>query len=250
MSVKMEYKGKDVDEAINLACEKLNATRSELDIEIVTPGSAGFLGFGRKKAVILAAKKETAGLEDTGAGRAEDGAISPLPPPPGKIRAAKEDIFKKADAALAKSPSPETIESIRTAAERVLRLMGYPASVEMSCNGSKVTGHISGDHLDKIIGRDGCVIDALQYLLRKMISQRFQEKMYFSLDAGDYRETRRKELEALALELAEQVKATGRSRVTSALNPAERRIIHVMLQNDRQIRSASVGDGMFKKIKI
>jgi spoIIIJ-associated protein len=72
----------------------------------------------------------------------------------------------------------------------------------------------------------------------------------FSLDAGDYRNQRSQELEAKALKLAEEVRESGRTKSIPALNPAERRIVHMTLQNDRTIRSRSVGDGHFKKILI
>ena len=74
------------------------------------------------------------------------------------------------------------------------------------------------------------------------------KKIMISVDAGDYRASRRQELEALALRLAGEVKNSGRSRTVPALNPAERRIIHMAIQDDRAIRSRSVGEGIFKKI--
>ncbi len=57
MSVKMQYKGKDVDEAINIACEKLNVSREQLNIEVVSPGTVGIFGLCRKKAIIEACRK-------------------------------------------------------------------------------------------------------------------------------------------------------------------------------------------------
>nr|MBF0222646.1 Jag N-terminal domain-containing protein [Desulfobulbaceae bacterium] len=57
MSEKNKYKGKDVEEAIAMACENLDVSRDKLNIEIVSPGSKGIFGLGRKKAVILVSKK-------------------------------------------------------------------------------------------------------------------------------------------------------------------------------------------------
>ena len=72
----------------------------------------------------------------------------------------------------------------------------------------------------------------------------------FSLDAGDYRERRRQELEERAVELASEVRESGKTHSIPALNPAERRIVHMTLQDDATIRSRSVGEGHFKKILI
>jgi spoIIIJ-associated protein len=67
---------------------------------------------------------------------------------------------------------------------------------------------------------------------------------------GDYREKRLEELKVKAVELAALVKEDGKTQVLPALNPSERRTIHMILQEDKEIRSRSVGDGLFKKILI
>jgi spoIIIJ-associated protein len=55
---------------------------------------------------------------------------------------------------------------------------------------------------------------------------------------------------ARAKDLAELVKADGKTQAIPPLNPSERRVVHVALQDDKDIRSRSVGDGLFKKILI
>ena len=46
------------------------------------------------------------------------------------------------------------------------------------------------------------------------------------------------------------MKVDGKTQAIPALNPSERRVVHVMLQDDKSIRSRSVGDGLFKKVLI
>ena len=151
----------------------------------------------------------------------------------------------------AEPPSPEVIAAIQELLETLLGLMEIPSTVTMSAQGNKLFAHIiSENNPDDIIGRDGSTLDAIQYLLRKIVSQKFPEKINLNLDAGTYREDRQKELEELALEMARKVKDTGKSQVISALNPAERRIVHVTLQDDTGIRSSSIGEGLFKKVRI
>ncbi|MCI5143981.1 MAG: hypothetical protein D3923_00300 [Candidatus Electrothrix sp. AR3] len=53
-----------------------------------------------------------------------------------------------------------------------------------------------------------------------------------------------------ALKLAVQVKEDGMTQAIPALNPSERREVHMVLQDDKGIRSRSVGDGLFKKVLI
>ena len=71
-----------------------------------------------------------------------------------------------------------------------------------------------------------------------------------TIDVGNYREKRFQELKERAVEYAAKVKEDGKTQVISSLNPSERRVVHVALQDDPDIRSRSVGEGLFKKVLI
>ncbi|MCI5120159.1 MAG: RNA-binding protein, partial [Candidatus Electrothrix sp. AUS4] len=103
---------------------------------------------------------------------------------------------------------------------------------------------------DELVGKEGRTLDSLQYLLRKITSRRLPERIMLSLDVGTYRERRAEELRELALELAAQVREEGKTQAIPALNPSERRVVHMVLQDDHTIRSRSVGAGLFKKVLI
>lgn len=292
-SKKKEYKGKNIDEAIALACKDCDASQNELDIEVITTGSAGIFGFGRKKAVIIASRKATPQESGTDAEpmapgkrhhgkkakdstlasvRIDDDATASGAEKPRRhearsggsghempaARPKRQGSAKREQGGAARfddgpslPPTQDALDQIKDMTQTILRLMGVQAEVTMTVDGPKVAVHIlgGGDH-DVIVGRDGSTLDALQYLLRKIVSQKFPEKIAISLDAGTYREERQRELEQLALELAQKVKETGKSQMISALNPAERRLVHVVLQDDTAIRSASIGEGLFKKVRI
>jgi spoIIIJ-associated protein len=244
MSAQNEYTGTDIDEAINKACSSLDVSREQLSIQVISPGSAGILGLFRKKAVIQASLK--------------DRQSNSMPP---KNKAKRDNYRKKNQSSPKpnrpqesttppKDASPEVLAEIKTATQTVLDLMGYPAEATLTSNNGKVQVNILGDHLETIIGPEGNTLDAMQYLVRKIVSQKFSEKIMLSMDAGDFRATRKRELEELALEIARIVKDGGKSRIIAPLNPAERRTIHVALQNDKTIRSKSIGEGLFKKIKV
>jgi spoIIIJ-associated protein len=83
-----------------------------------------------------------------------------------------------------------------------------------------------------------------------MVSACVPDRIMLALDAGGFRERRAGELRERALELAEQVKADGKTQAIPALNPSERRVVHMALQEDKGVRSRSVGDGLFKKVLI
>ncbi len=146
--------------------------------------------------------------------------------------------------------SPESLEIVKTEILQLVELMGFPATVVMETVGQSVTCTLRGEFEENLTGVDGKVLDSLQYILRKIISRKVPERLRISLNVGDFREKRLDDLKVRAVELAAQVKEDGKTQVLPALNPSERRVIHMILQEDNDIRSRSVGDGLFKKILI
>ena len=164
---------------------------------------------------------------------------------------AKADASAPAkEAAPRELPSEEVLATIKEDVGALLEHMGFPSEVTVALVDYSVECRISAEHQEALVGSEGRTLDSLQYLLRKMMSRRLPDRMMLSLDVGDYRERRAEELTARALELAEQVKEDGKTQAIAALNPSERRVVHMILQEDKAIRSRSVGEGLFKKVLI
>jgi spoIIIJ-associated protein len=245
MSEKKHYSGADVPQAIANACNDLQTTQDQLNIEVLAAGTTGFFGiFGKKKASIRVS------LKNKGRKAAE------RPPRGGKGEHDQKGPVRGGtpiDRSPEKAPAEITstqLDEIKADLEKILELTGFPAAVAVSNEANKIHAQIASGHDEALIGPEGQTLDSIQYLMRKIISRRIEGKVMFSLDAGDYRNQRSQELEAKALKLAGEVRESGRTKSIPALNPAERRIVHMTLQNDRTIRSRSVGDGHFKKILI
>lgn len=258
---KHEFTGKDVNEAINQACKSLSLSREDLEIEIITPGSTSIFGLYFKKAKIRVSVKKK---------------DQPASPPAGqetrrKVKTKGASARKRKEVRTEKkapqppqsskesSPAPLQEEKIDTAAiasgaklllEELLSKMGYPSEVTLQEEGRSLKAQIKGEHTEALTIEDGQVLDSLQYLLRKMLSKKFTQKILISIDAGNFRAARREELLEMARAIAREVKETGKSKTLPAMNPADRRIVHMAIQDDEAIRSRSVGEGIFKKIII
>jgi spoIIIJ-associated protein len=128
--------------------------------------------------------------------------------------------------------------------------MASPSEISVSSDQENVTALIKGEYVTEIVAQNGKILDSLQYLLRKMIGKKFTEKAIISLDAGDFRAKRNEELKQLGLQYAAEVKKSGKTRSIPSLNPSERRVVHLALQDDKDVRSRSVGEGLFKKVLI
>ena len=201
-------------------------------------------------AAVETAAVETAAVEtaaaETAAAETVRPAESPAEPEP-VPETRKESVTPPA---VPEPPSEEVLASIRTDLDRILHLMDCVSEIEVQVEGNTVQCRIAGEHDETILGPEGRTLDSLQYLLRKMTSSRLPEKMLLDIDAGNFRERRTLELQKLAGELADQVKVDGKTQVIPALNPFERRVVHLILQEDKGVRSRSVGDGLFKKVLI
>ena len=270
---KKDFFGKTVADVIKQACDTLQVPQEHLDIEVIETGSTGIFGFIRKKAHIRAGIKE-------GASASTELKIEPpateersLPVPPKPAPTAKtpvQQVTIPADEGIAveaitseededdfpltpgseKPLSQESIDGVQHELTHLLQLMGLPSKVEIEAQGSSVRCHIIGDYEADLTGQEGKIVDSLQYLLRKITAKNLSERVRISIDVGDFREKRQDELQDLAKELAALVKEDGKTQVIPSLNPSERRVVHMALQDDKEIRSRSVGDGLFKKILI
>jgi spoIIIJ-associated protein len=257
----MEFQGKDIADAISKACKALNASQEDLDIEVLSTGTTGIFGLLKQKTRLrVSLKKER---RDTPAGKGKktkrparpkeqpaaakvEETIETAPAPTGEAPSVQE----KAEAAAPVPASSDLLDQAKKDLGRILELMGCPSEIVVSSDMDTVDIQIQGDYVKEIIDQNGKILDSLQYILRKMISQKYSEKATISIDAGSFREKRVKELKELALKLAEEAKQTDKTRSISSLNPSERRVVHVALQDDKEIRSRSVGDGLFKKVLI
>ncbi|PIE57404.1 MAG: RNA-binding protein [Desulfobulbus propionicus] len=147
-------------------------------------------------------------------------------------------------------PDQHSLDNIQETLSQLLQHMNCPGTVTVGFVQNTVTCQITSDYEQDIIGPDGRTLDSLQYLLRKMIVQYLPDRVLLAVDVGAFRERRAKELKQKAVELASLVKEDGKTQAIPALNPSERRIVHIALQEDKAVRSRSVGDGLFKKVLI
>ena len=124
---------------------------------------------------------------------------------------------------------------------------------ELTSEGGKMI-KISGEGAGTLIGRHGETLDALQYLsnlaLNNKLSESGDECPRVNLDIEGYRAKREETLRGLARRTADKVKKYRRNIALDPMTPYERRIIHSALQNDRAVRTASVGSDENRKVVI
>jgi len=267
-----DFFGKDVASAIKEACDTLNVAQENLDIEVIETGSTGIFGLIRKKAQIRVtiqsdgdAAEQKPKKKPRPAKRKpkkKETLQEPVPVTPPDDTPEKREAEPEAEeennvlnngresARESVELSSESLDVIRLELEKILDLMTCPSTVSVEMMEGTVHCKVSGEFEDDLTGQDGRTLDSLQYLLRKVVSRKIAERVRLTIDVGDYRERRNQELRDKAIDYAALVKQNGKTQVIPSLNPSERRIVHVALQDDTDIRSRSVGDGLFKKVLI
>ena len=104
--------------------------------------------------------------------------------------------------------------------------------------------------LGVIIGKHGITLDSLQYLLSLVANKHREEFIRVSIDSNNYRDKRRKTLENLARKSVDKVKRYKRSVKLEPMNPSERRIIHLILQDYDGITTYSEGKDPYRRVVI
>jgi spoIIIJ-associated protein len=206
MSV-VEFEEKTVEDAIGLACQKLNLPREQLEIEIVSKGSSGIFGIvGAKKAKIRVSPK-TLSLEGT-------------------AERAKEVLTE------------------------ILRHVDLPTVIESEVREDQICLNIVSNGTGLLIGKRGKTLGALQHLVTKILHREVSENVTVIVDTENYRSKRELSLSELARQLSEKVKRTHRSLTTGPMNAQDRRIIHLALKEDLEVRTKSKGEGNLRRVVI
>ncbi len=108
----------------------------------------------------------------------------------------------------------------------------------------------SGEDLDFLLGNKAEVLLALEFLTMEALRMPPEDHSRIYFDANDYRMMRIEELRLSALTAADKVKQTRRPFHFNPMSSRERRIIHLSLRNETEIRSESTGMGPFRQVVV
>ena len=110
---------------------------------------------------------------------------------------------------------------------------------------------VYGEDEKILVARDGQLLDAFQLLLTRVTQHQFSEQRFIiTVDNSGYRDEANQLLIGLADKLKDVALDKGKPVYFRALPPRDRKVIHQHLAEDGQVKSRSVGEGLFKKIKI
>lgn len=124
------------------------------------------------------------------------------------------------------------------------------AELEVKEDEESVVLKVKGKDIGIIIGRRGETLDSLQYLSSLVVNKGKENYKRVVIDIENYRQKREETLVKLAYRLADKVVKYRRDVTLESMNPYERRIIHSTLQNNRNVRTYSIGEEPNRKVVI
>ena len=104
--------------------------------------------------------------------------------------------------------------------------------------------------LDELIADEGKVLLALEHLLPRVLHGVAGETYACRVDTENFQEGREERLRRKALAVAEEVSDSGRPEILEAMDPADRRIVHLALNDSEEVGTKSLGSGYFKRVKV
>jgi spoIIIJ-associated protein len=128
---------------------------------------------------------------------------------------------------------------------------GLDLDFDIKTDGENINIEFSGDDEDLLKDKEGQTIDAIQLFLKRVVQHNFPEdRSEITIDCNGFREESNQQLVELAEKLKGIALEKGKSVYFRALAPKDRKVIHQYLAGDARVKSRSIGDGLFKKIKI
>ena len=275
------YVAGTVDEAIKNGLADLGLKEEDVKIEVLEGGSAGIFGLFKKEARVKLSpldsefKKEdkpkveekevievkTEVKEEVKEQKQEKKVVvkeEKETPVDEKTTEVKEAPVAEKEEVKEQRPKREDYivknqDKIVSYLQNIVIAMGYPdATVEFSEDGNRhFTLNIkTEENTSLIIGKRGSTLNSLQFLVNNYAKKFSSHFFRIEVDCDDYRESRKKTLEELALNLAKKSKKTGRPVELEPMTSVERKIIHNALTGIKNVETESRGDEPYRYLVI
>jgi spoIIIJ-associated protein len=216
-----EFDGKDLEDALSAAVAALGRPVAEIDYEVLEGGRKGVFGLGARPVRIrVAAASGTS-----------------VPPPPTRHA-------DRAESAAATGSPP------RAALTTILARMDFEVGVEEARKNGTLELTVDGRDSKRLTARNGELLTALEFILNRMGRRMWPGEPSVRLACRGFRSERDDELVALVREAAAQVARSGVPRRLRAMNPYERRVVHMTVRELPGLTTVSEGDGFMKRIRL
>ena len=242
--LEVEGVGKNLEQAIENALFELKAPREDVDIKIISEG-----GLFKKARVKVSISEDCRDkyvkkteLKEEKKVEIKKEVEKEIETEKEKPVEKKEEKIQKVETVEEKDDKKEKVETLKADPEEFLKGLfeSYCKDVEISKEETDdfIKFSIKGDNLNELIGYRGETLFAISYIT-SVVSGRGGKKVL--VDIENYREKREETLKSLAKRVASKVAKTGRYQKLEPMEPSERRIVHMALQDNDKVTTMSKG---------
>jgi spoIIIJ-associated protein len=256
MSSTLEFEGKNIDKAIDSACRKLNIAKRQLKYKVLTQGSSGIFGLvGAKNARIQVVVSNTKNRRtpnsdsDKTQPSAGTGGLKRSWSKPDRIESLAAAIDCEVQSATQDELS-DPVELARTTLQKILDFITVDSTISIERQADTIYLNVAGGNPAVLIGKRGQTLEAIQYIVEKVVNKQNKKRVRLRIDVAGYLKNRRENLQNLASRLAQKAKISGKPVSVGMLNAYDRRIVHVALKSDQDVKTRSIGEGFTRKLMI
>lgn len=149
---------------------------------------------------------------------------------------------------------PETLAEAtgrgRDVLERIVDLISSDAEISIVSANGGIRYNVAGGNAGVLIGKRGQTLEAIQYIVEKIVNKQAEGRVRVQVDVEGYLDNRKANLEELAQKLADKTRKSGKPSSLGHMSAHDRRIVHLALKDDGEVRTQSVGEGFYRKLVI
>lgn len=134
------------------------------------------------------------------------------------------------------------IQTIQEQAEKLLSMLGVSATVGVVMQDNVAQLTVETEDGGMLIGYHGETMESFQTILSLIVLKELGEFVRLNVEIGDYKKNRVEYLKHLAMQAKEQALSQN-TGISLSLKPWERREVHVLLQDDSEVTTESMGEG-------
>ncbi|GBC63802.1 RNA-binding protein [Desulfonema ishimotonii] len=138
----------------------------------------------------------------------------------------------------------------KEALQRIIDFITTDATVQVEQRDDRIRFNVEGGNAGILIGKRGQTLEAIQYLVEKIVNKSNGQRVRIQVDVEGYLDNRKANLESLAKRFAEKTGSSGKPSTMGPMNAHDRRIVHLALKDDNRVRTQSVGEGFYRKLVI
>ena len=218
MAKKLEFYGKNIEEAIEVGLKELNCSKEDIELKVLDEGTKGLFG-------LMGAK-------------------------PARVRLTIKDD-KNNNEGKTEIDFNLAIKTVKEYLEKIIFLMNISINgIKISHTEDTINIEISTNSGNLLIGRAGQCINALEDVVQLMLNKNLNTRTKISIDTGNYRQKQKERLKTIANKAIEYVKRTKKIYRFYPMSAKERKFIHMYLKNIGGFDTFSEGEGLKRKVGV